>query len=160
MRVAREGDSLFYFSFFFSSVISAARMHARFNNAGSSMRPQQVVSFLTSTDILLSPIPRRFIHRALSGDAHTALCIGCAQASAHLRGRRVFLLFAGCEKRVSWHVRRISHGHPRLAVSRSKAHGFPLRDSRVLQFSPTFFLRISEEINYSRKTFEQFREIT
>lgn len=135
----RRWFSSFFFIFLVFSLILATRMHARFNNADSSMRSQRVVSVLTSTDVLpVSLRPRPFHSPCPLG--RCASSIGHAQPSAHLWGRRVFLFFAGCEKRVSWHMRSISHGHPRLAVSRPKAHDFPLcAILEFFNFRPFFF---------------------
>lgn len=82
------GTFLFFFSF-----ISAARMHARFNNAGSSMRSQRVVSFLTSTEahspssslVLLFSLLAYFILHALTVHTYSVVHRICISERAHLR---------------------------------------------------------------------------
>lgn len=124
---ADDGDSLSLS--LFCSFISAARMHARFNNAGSSMRSQRVVSFLTSTRTLFHPslhlllllfVPR-FILLALSA-MHR-----CGASDMHKRARIcestvcVFLFPAKRVRNVSRHVRRIHTEIPLSAFERGSA---------------------------------------
>lgn len=76
--------SLFLSFYLFSSFISAARMHARFNNAGSSMRSQRIVFNIDRHSPLSHPSPfyspctlrrctRSVVHRICTSERTSAI---------------------------------------------------------------------------------------
>jgi len=119
-------------------------MHARFNNAGSSMRSQRVVSFLTSTGRSPLPVPlslsRRFILHASSAVHTSALCIGYAQASAHLRGHSVFPRSADVRNIFQGARGAYSYGNPRAVAASSRE-----RATRRLRCRNFHTCRVSKE---------------
>lgn len=76
------------------------------------------------------------------------LCIGYAQASAHLRGRRVFLLSAEREKRVSRHVRRI-HTEIRILESSKERATSRRATSSSCNFYPRLSRIFKKKLNFS-----------
>lgn len=126
-----EGNSL---SLFFSSFISAARMHARFNNASSSMRSQRVGSFLTSTRALLTlhPPPSRNLSapRSILFFVHSRRCTRsvvvhrvCTSERASASSTCFSLFYETCEKRLLTRA-PYSYGNPFFSLELGSARGF------------------------------------
>lgn len=119
-------------------------MHARFNNASSSMRSQRVGSFLTSTRTLLTlhPPPSRNLSapRSILFFVHSRRCTRsvvvhrvCTSEQASASSTCFSLFYETCEKRLLTRV-PYSYGNPffslELAEARAAFHDFELFDFR------------------------------